>query len=77
MKSEKIYTLVISYRLNPWSAPQDSYEVGTSAQLCGKYKGMLKSKGKHPRCAHALVEVLNEVYGGGRYSFSLEEGDKT
>lgn len=77
MKSEKIYTLVISYRLNPWSAPQDSYNVGTSAQLCEKYKGMLKLKGKHPRCARTLVDALNEVYGGGRYSFSLEEGDKT
>lgn len=77
MKSEKVYTLVISYRLNPWSTPQDSYEVGTSAQLCEKYKGMLKSKGKRPRCARELVDVLNEVYGGGRYSFSLEEGDKT
>lgn len=53
MKSEKIYTLVISYRLNPWSTPQDSYEVGTSAQLCGRYEKMLKSKGKHLRCARA------------------------
>ena len=77
MKSEKIYTLVISYRLNPWSPPENSYAVGTSARLCEKYKGMLKSKGKRPRCARTLVDALNEVYGGGRYSFSLEEGDKT
>lgn len=76
MKSEKIYTLVISYRLNPWSAPQNSYEVGTFAQLCGKYEKMLKSNGKHPRCARELVDALNEVYGGGRYSFSLDDGDK-
>ena len=77
MKSEKIYTLVISYRLNPLSVPQDSYNVGTSVQLCEKYTRMLKSKGKHPRCARELVDALNEVYGGGRYSFSLEDGNKT
>lgn len=77
MKSEKIYTLIISYRLNPWSTLQSSYNVGTSAQLCEKYKGMLKLKGKRPRCARTLVDALNEIYGGGRYSFSLEEGDKT